>query len=1123
MLQPFLFVGVGGSGGKTLRVLREELQHQLAGLPWERPLTVAWQFVQIDVPYRPDGDEPDLPAQLPAESYLGLVGRNIDYKVIDRSLLQSASTDSRLAEALVGWRPNPEHVHVNIMKGAGQFRALGRTVASSSMASIGSKLRSAVNILSGPEVTGELATLSELLGYQATTTRPTPVAIVVSSLAGGAGAGIFLDVCDALRVLAGNWGANSVGILYAPDIFNELREGEKRGVQPNALAALSETVAGYWNNESAEGGFSLLARAGIDPGAITRRGPRYPFIVGASNGLVSFLRQNDIYRAMGKTLAAWTLSEQVQSSLGAYLESNWQSQAQGVRDNLGLQSNSESPLNALGSGAVTTGRDRFAVYAAERLARLAIERVLRAHWEGHNVPKEVKADVALEQAVRNLERDFVAKSGLDEVGEDNNQILDALRPADREARLEEIAAQIGRSVREQGRGGGQPAARWIEAVVEAFEERERRFDDQELLSLRERARQWVESIQVKLVDLTADTIGAYGAPVAARLVATLIDDSNAVIADLERELTRYEAWSAKRAQRIAGEFAQFGTGNLGADHPFLQAAIDRGVQGFEWRGECAVCRAAIDLVADLRDSFLRPLLESVRRELEELSVQEAATTAGQPSVAATWPTGDMVPSRFEPATNERIIDPVAEYPEVFVENVMATVGADDPTGAVRQAVVQVITGRRRNRRQSVVVAVGNWVPRTEAYRPRNAGPMGPARFEVRLGLTELLDRAGEWVRDPDSSNAIGRYVRQPLREYLDPEDASPEEHARRLNRFREAFIAAIDTSAPLVLINNATLNDVHGETEPRSKTIFTEIPFPDGTPASEVARRVLIERNLLDPETERSFGEGPQTRIDVFNHLQSPYQPAVFDSLMIPIADTWAGQKADPQSRNEFWRWRRSRPLPYFVPLVPTVRRAMVRGWWTALVLNMIESPEQASISVYVLARRNYMPFPYPLLGPEVYDPWERLPALLESLPLAWVEVNRGNPSAIQPYVRLRGLGQTRRGADEPYDRPNAELHDWIVRGVVQPGAPKPIAARAGEPSGTAESRQKVVVEFLERQREQYHKLLDTTVDPNLDGFFGVSRAWELRRDIFAAFNDLITALRHLPPVDGPDTQNEIV
>ncbi len=1112
MLQPFLFVGIGGSGGKTLRVLREQLARRLTALQWDRPFPVAWQFAHIDVPHRADGEEPDLPPQLPLESYLGLVGRDIEYKDVDLSLAQGALNDPKLVESLVGWRANPEHVHVNIERGAGQYRALGRTVAASGMTRIGEKLQGAINALSGPEVAGELGTLSQLLGYEAATTRPTPVALVVSSLAGGSGAGIFIDVCDVLRVQAGNWGDNSVGILYAPDVFNDLKEGQKRGIHPNALAALSEMLAGYWNSEdSPDGEFSLLARAGIYPGVIDRRGPRFPFVVGASNGIVSFVHQNDAYRAMGKTLAAWTLSEHVQASMGEYLDANW-SAAATIRDTLGFQHNSETPLNAMGSAAVTTGRDRFASYAAERLARDALERVLRAHWEGRNVPKEVKAQVALEGMVRNLERGFVAKSGLDEVGEDNNQILDALRPTDRESRLDAIGAEVKREMI-VGRGAGQPTARWIEALREWFDEHERAFDDAEVLGLREQARGWVASIQRRLVDLVAETVGAYGAPVTASLLDVLVDDANRVLVDLDLELSRYETWSAKRAGRIAGEFEQFGSGNMGSDHPFLTAAVQRALETFEWRGECMVRRTGIDLVTDLRDSFLRPLVESLRRAADQLAAEEAATRDGQPSIAATWPTGGVVPLRFEPAPNERVIDPIVEFPAVFAKQVRSTVGADDETGALREAVVQVIVGSKRGRAQTVVKQVGNWVPRTEAYRPRSAGPMGPARFEVHLGLTDLLARADAWVRDPDPSNAIGRYIRQPLRDYLDPNDASPHEHARRLDRFREAFIAAIDTSAPLVLIDNGTLSAVHDQNAPSFATIFTEIPFAEGTPAHEIARRVLIERRL-SAEAKDAFEDGPQTRIDVFTHLASPYEPVVFDSLMAPIAGIWGQQRTDPQGRSEFWRWRRSRPLPYFVPLVPTVRRSIVRGWWTALVLNLVESPEQAAISVFVPSRRKQAAFPYPLLGPEVYDPWERLPALLESLPLAWVEYNRGNRYALEPYALLRTLGQTQRGADEPYDRPNAELQGWIVRGTVPLGAPTPIRSRAGEASGAAETRQKTVIEFLEKQREQYRQLLGKAADPNPDEFFSMFRAWELRRDIFAAFDDLIAALRHLPTTE---------
>ncbi len=82
MLSPFLLIGVGGSGGKTLRTARADLERQLNDVGWTESFPDAWQFVHIDVPTKPDGMDPGLPGALPAGSYQGLVAAGVNYKVL---------------------------------------------------------------------------------------------------------------------------------------------------------------------------------------------------------------------------------------------------------------------------------------------------------------------------------------------------------------------------------------------------------------------------------------------------------------------------------------------------------------------------------------------------------------------------------------------------------------------------------------------------------------------------------------------------------------------------------------------------------------------------------------------------------------------------------------------------------------------------------------------------------------------------------------------------------------------------------------------------------------------------------------------------------------------------------
>ena len=148
---------------------------------------------------------------------------------------------------------------------------------------------------------GAAAQLRELTensrGGEADADSPPPIAVVVSSLAGGTGAGILMDVCDVLRIDGDPWLDHSVGILYSADVFSELAPSASQGVQPNSAAAYSEILHGYFggNGFHPPGGGPILQKSG----------PAFPYLVGQSNARgVNFGDQIEIYRFMGRCLAA---------------------------------------------------------------------------------------------------------------------------------------------------------------------------------------------------------------------------------------------------------------------------------------------------------------------------------------------------------------------------------------------------------------------------------------------------------------------------------------------------------------------------------------------------------------------------------------------------------------------------------------------------------------------------------------------------------------------------------------------------------------------------------------------------------------------------------------------------
>ena len=159
-----------------------------------------------------------------------------------------------------------------------------------------------------------------------------------------------------------------------------------------------------------------------------------------------------------------------------------------------------------------------------------------------------------------------------------------------------------------------------------------------------------------------------------------------------------------------------------------------------------------------------------------------------------------------------------------------------------------------------------------------------------------------------------------------------------------------------------------------------------------------------------------------------------------------AARRAD--GREEFWRWRRARALPEFIPAAPAVTKAMVRGWFTSNLFGQMRFND-AEVSIFVPNKVGgsgaWRSFPTPSLASGITANHEYLPLALESLPLAWVELSvTSDLGALAPYRRLRDLGTSGSGGLDVYEALNPEVSRWISDGALPQGAPTPNSLHAG-------------------------------------------------------------------------------
>ena len=1120
MLQPFLLVGVGGSGGKTLRALRHSLQLRLQQEDWQDGWPNAWQMLHVDSPVTQDGAS--FPAEfLPSENYFPLVAAGTTYKQAHSAVMANLPVQflADIEKAL----PSDEEVSVDITIGAGKFRGVGRTLALARLKHLTDQITESFAKMTSDGAMSQLDSLGRKLGAKPAQDKSArPIIIVISSIAGGSGAGQYIDVAEAIKFAKRNDPAvNSIfSILYAPDVFKSV--GNTDVIAPNALFAMAESMAGMWSRDIPPASFELYRKMGLEmPGrgdAATHVGPRFNYVIGRQNSNVTFSDQPDVYKAVSASLATWLTDENVQDGLQAYTVANYGADmgALNLTDNSGLQvANVHTPpFGSLGFGRVGLGRDRFTDYAAERLTRTAIDRMLNAHNSEADSAKTPEQLVEL-RASQSF-NDFLTDMKLAKRSEGNYfyfNAVDDMRPQ-REALMAGFRSGL-LDIARQGvsaKSGTQSAQAWAELLAQAYQAR---FDSaaKSEKDLRDfESQKWVQELCLRTRKTVGRVISQQGIKVAVELISRLDAEVKSQITQI---LSYQNAYSANSASPIAlinpSLQAVQGGQAVPEEHAAVQEAAEQGKTAFWYAMEAALHGNVAALLEDYANSYLRPLrdeLVSSEAAIQKLTDRQNQSESVQ-NAYESWPKPEStdVPPKYDPAPNEFLLVETTDFPQEYHRLINETV-PDDKRANARGIVIDEILlgglaldGLEPGQSWELIREERAWIPLESSARSDRTQAQQSARFDYAVQPEEYLARTQMWLQRKD--RAFYKYLHEDLANYLDSNLHDPSVIVDRVKKFREQFNEAVDASEPLVKLNPGLLQEIHNSTIDQRDTVISVLPFDRSGQLYEIIKnkfnRLLVSSGKGAPTFDSS---AKVQNIDIFS-VQRPYQPMVMDSIFNPIASSWNGAQNEKAKRADFLKWRRGRQLFDAIPSAPEKKRAMMRGWYVARVLGQLKETFDPLLGPHleVWSPKDYAfeSFPYPLAVGDTAQPQDYPGAVMNSLVIALSKCN--SDSSLKPlrsYQRLVELGEV--------DNVNeSSIAHWITRGTMRfDGQPVPDAARAGSASESADTRRAKTRAYLEKVSSDFNKAIES-LDPRQDwGKMGLT--WELRAELRLALDQVLAA-----------------
>lgn len=1023
-LFPYLFIGVGGTGGKTIGMIHHNLSQALKRLGIDE-FPSGWQFLHIDVPAKKDTHSTKLHYRLPADTYVPLTTTQSTYSQVDHQISQTLQAQGHLRHlAWESWRPFPPgRVGVNLSIGAGQYRTLGRVAAIASLGDVEKAVYVALSKVKDAQVQGQFDLIERAMGRTPGEDLPEPCVLIVGSLAGGSGSGMLLDVSDVVRSVGHSYGVEPDAVVFTPEVF-EANDGTlEPGIAPNTYMAVCELANAMWTitgEHPTPGRDALFERAGAKlPNPSQVGGPRAVYLVGRSSAGVSLGDADEVYSVVGRTYAEVALDPHLSNQLQAYGIANRDARAAGMPDQLGLATTQSTDLGnfgSLGFARVGLGRDFFERYASERILRLACLRLLDQHLTRHYKGDGKTDDQVLSETVESAWPGFLAASGLSELGQDDD-VKDAVNPIDElRGELQQLAGQIRANIQDST-DKGKVAVAAARLQADSVINQNLRLDEAESLHtqaiarMRRRLDEWTPVASDRLRNAVMNACAEFGMPACVRLLDKLTEN----LLEAAREVGTIEHY--QRREIVAMMHTHVRTGEAGEEKSvrvgdaLVDRIVDQALQTMEYYVELWALGFTEKVLRDLLDNLVVPWRMAV--EDADAVLRTQVRPAEGVKLMDVWPQERGVPTHLQPSQVEYLLDDVDQFPSMFMDKVAKSAGEgvdlaarDGWTNAVDEAIKQILTSKRMS---PLAKPDARLIPAT--YDPvwvplEGSGQRSPTRAQVRLrfDLVALEKRTHTWLHD--DTKEIGRFLGETWAEHLTGSSLQLAEKKERHDRLVAQFQAALRVSRPLVKLDGNLVNAIHLYAlgaEPLD-LIVSQLNVPSSE--TELQERLANAATLAYGTLAKvEFTTNPATQASILTTYKTPYHAVEVASIMEPVRSQYAavGQMVD------FWKWRRARPLAEWVPLGPDAAQALITGWFIGRFLGRCHfDPKTRQHSIFVSANGE-SPAKWvdsPNRAVREITQANQVGILMETLALAFLEASGvGGLEPLRPYQELIKIG----------------------------------------------------------------------------------------------------------------------